>query len=166
MGKPEVPGARRDRDSGIDLTAQEVASQAAGRALADWIAEHPGEPGEGGVRILKDRTTVLVYWKGAVPAGLKSLAADQPVPVTFKPAPYSRAELNAAMDAVIANNPPGIITVAGSEPDYSGISIALSSKAPANAFDQVKAKTATGIPIGLRGIIDPKPLGSAADEVD
>ncbi|WP_410790413.1 hypothetical protein [Kribbella sp. C-35] len=143
-----------------------MASQAAGRALADWIAEHPGEPGEGGVRILKDRTTVVVYWKGAVPTGLQSLAADQPVAVTFKPAPYSRAELNAAMDAVVANNAPGIVTVVGSEPDYSSISIALSSKAPANAFDQVRSKAATAIPITLRGIIDPKPLGSAADEVD
>ncbi|HET6738692.1 MAG TPA: hypothetical protein VFH76_07155 [Kribbella sp.] len=157
MEQHDVADAWQNRDSDAELPPQETAAQAAGRALANWIAEHPGDSGEGGVRILKDRTTVLVYWKGTVPAGLKSLAAAQSVPVTFEPAPYSRAELNKAMDAVTANNY-GIVSAIGSEPDYSGISIALSSKAPPNAFDQVKATATTGIPITLRGIIDPKPL--------
>jgi hypothetical protein len=66
------------------------------------------------------------------------------------------------MDAVIANTTPGIVTVVGSEPDYSGITVALSSQAPPNAFDQVRSKAGTAIPITLRGIIDPKPLGAAA----
>jgi hypothetical protein len=162
MGEGDLAGADEIAMQALDLPPQEVVPQAASQALADWIGEHPGEPGEGGVRILKDRTTVLVYWKGAVPAGLQSLAAKQPVPVTFKTAPYSRVELNAAMDAVIANTTPGIVTVVGSEPDYSGITVALSSHAPPNAFDQVRSKAGTAIPITLRGIIDPKPLGAAA----
>jgi hypothetical protein len=58
----------------------------AGRALRVWIAAHPDETAAGGVRML-DRKAVVVYWKGNVPTGLQNLAAAQPVPVTFQPAP-------------------------------------------------------------------------------
>lgn len=102
MTKGEIPDTTVGGypDTGWPPTAAEQA----GRALADWIADHH-DRSSGGVWVLKDRTTVAVYWKGAVPAGLRRLAARQPVPVTFKPAPYSLDELNAAIDAVIANNP-------------------------------------------------------------
>lgn len=161
MQRHDRPGDRLSRDSATELPLEELAAQTAGHAMADWIAEHPGEPGKGGVRILKDRTTVLVYWKGTVPADLLGLAADQALQVTFKPAPYSRAELKRS-DGHRHRNNTGIVTVIASEPDYSSIVIGLTSKAPPNAIDEVK--TATDIPIKLRGIVAPKPLAATPDE--
>lgn len=157
MDRYDAPGAwsSRDPDAGPHLTRAE----AAGRALGAWIAAHRDDPGAGGVRVLKDRKTVLVYWKGAVPAGLQRLAASQAVPVTFQPAAYSRAELTAAAIAVMDNNP-DLVSAAGSEPDYSGISVVISSKAPANAFAHVKATTS--VPVTLRWIGDPTPLDGRA----
>ncbi|TDW95387.1 hypothetical protein EV137_2725 [Kribbella pratensis] len=138
-----------------------TAAETVGRALGNWIHDHRDDPGAGGVRVLKDRKTVLVYWKGVVPDGLQRLAASQAVPVTFQPAAYSRAELTAASIAVMDNNP-GVVSAAGSEPDYSGISVVVSAKAPANAFAQLKA---TGsVPVTLRWIGDPTPLSNTAAE--
>ncbi|MGW1341112.1 hypothetical protein ACWCOV_08670 [Kribbella sp. NPDC002412] len=155
MDKLDMPGARPDRDSDGGLLPDPA--ETAGRALGNWIADHPDDSASGGVRVLKDRKTVLVYWKGAVPDGLQSLAAGQPVPVTFKPAPYSRAELTAAVTEVMVNNP-DTVSAAGSTPDYTGISVVLSAKAPANALAEVQAKATSSIPIVLRKVGDPKPL--------
>ncbi|MEU4288812.1 hypothetical protein AB0E63_11360 [Kribbella sp. NPDC026596] len=155
MAKGEIPDATEGGypNPGWPPTVAEEA----GRALADWIAEHY-DRSSGSVWVLKDRTTVVVHWRGTVPVGLRSLAARQPVPVAFKPAPYSLDELNAAIDAVIANNP-GIVSAIGSEPDRSAISVALFSTAPPDAFAQLKARAGTSIPIVFRGLIDPIPLG-------
>lgn len=136
-------------------------AEKAGRKLAEWIADHPNDSGAGGVRVLKDRKTVLVYWKGTAPAGLRWLAACLPVRVTFQPAAYSRAELTAAVLAVMENNA-DVVSAAGSDPDYSGISVVLSSKAPAGAFARVKATSS--VPVALRWIGDPTPLRNTAGE--
>ncbi|HZX03204.1 hypothetical protein [Kribbella sp.] len=130
-------------------------AETVGRALGNWIHDHRDDPGAGGVRVLKDRKTVLVYWKGTVPDGLRRLAARQAVPVAFESAAYSRAELTAAVIAAMHNNP-GVVSAGGSEPDYSGISVVVSARAPANAFTEVKA-TST-VPVTLRWIGDPTPL--------
>jgi hypothetical protein len=158
MEKRDTPGARPNRESAAELLPPNPIYEA-GRALSAWIADHPGDPAAGGVRILKDHNTVLVYWKGTVPPGLQSLAARQPVPVTFQPAAYSSAELAAAVHAVMVNNPD--VASAGFLSDYSGIKVTLSSKAPPNALAAVKASST--IPIVLRGIGDPKPLDQAAE---
>jgi hypothetical protein len=155
MNKYRPATAGRDFDVGLRRTRAEKA----GHRLAEWIADHSDNPAACGVRVLTDRKTVLVYWKGTVPAGLRWLAARQPVAVKFHQAAYSRAELSAAVSAVM-NNPH--VSAAGSEPDYSGISVVLSAKAPADAFDQVKA-TST-VPTTLRWIGDPVPLGRPADD--
>jgi hypothetical protein len=81
----DAPGARSGRDP--DAESLPTAAETAGRALGNWIAGHRDDPGAGGVRVLKDRKTVLVYWKGAVPAGLQRLAASLAVPVAFQPLP-------------------------------------------------------------------------------
>lgn len=154
-GPVKQGGDPKDPIGPFPAEALPTAAETVGRALGNWIHDHRDDPGAGGVRVLEDRKTVLVYWKGAVPPGLHQLAASQAVPVTFKPAAYSRAELTAASIAVMDNNP-GVVSAAGSEPDYSGISVVVSAKAPANAFAQVKA-TST-VPITLRWIGDPTPL--------
>jgi hypothetical protein len=128
------------------------------RVLSGWIADHPDESSAGGVRILKDHCTVYVYWKEAVPAGLQSLAARQPIPITFQPAAYSAAELAAAVHAVMVDNPG--LSSAGFLSDYSGIQVTLSSKAPPDAL--TAAKASCSVPMVLRGIGDPRPLGRAA----
>jgi hypothetical protein len=158
MDKFDLPGARSSRDP--DPMSLPTAAETAGQALGNWIADHQDDPGACGVRVLKDRETVLVYWKGAVPAGLQRLAARQAMPVTFQSAAYSRAELTAAVIAVMDSSPD--VSAAGSEPDYSGISVVLSARAPAGAFAQVKATS--GVPVALRWIGDPVPLRKAVGE--
>ncbi|MER7245597.1 hypothetical protein [Kribbella sp. NPDC000426] len=56
--------------------------------------------------------------------------------MTFKQVAYSRAELTAAVAAVM-NHPE--VSAAGHEPDDSGLSVVLSSKAPTDAFAHVEA---------------------------
>ncbi|GAA1579527.1 hypothetical protein GCM10009789_36600 [Kribbella sancticallisti] len=157
MARYRAPDA--DSGPGIDPALCPTWAEKAGCKLGEWIAEHPDHGGAGGVRVLKDRKTVLVYWKGSVPAGLRSLAARLPVQVTFERAAYSRAELTAAVLAVMDHNPD--VSAAGSEPDYSGISVVLSSKAKADAFAHVKATSS--VPVALRWIGDPTPLRNTAD---
>jgi hypothetical protein len=53
-------------------------------------------------------------------------------------------------------NSDGMVSAAGSTPEYSAISVLLSAKAPPDALAQVKATSS--IPIILRGTGDPKPL--------
>ena len=153
------PAAESGRD--FDVGLQRTRAEKTGRKLAEWIAKHPDDRTAGGVRVLKDRRSVLVYWKGTAPAGLRLLAARQPVSVTFQQAAYSRAELTAAVAAVMKNPD---VSAAGSESDYSGISVVLSAKAPANAFARIKA-TST-VPTTLRWIGDPVPLRRAAGDDD
>ncbi|WP_157631100.1 hypothetical protein [Kribbella catacumbae] len=62
--------------------------------------------------------------------------------------------------AVMDNNPD--VSAAGSEPDYSGISVVLSSKAPANAFAQLKVTSS--VPTALRWVGDPTPLRNTEGE--
>jgi hypothetical protein len=59
MAKGEIPDATEGGYPDTELPPQEMAAQKAGRALADWIAEHH-DRSSGGVRVLKDRTTVVV----------------------------------------------------------------------------------------------------------
>jgi hypothetical protein len=158
MDRYAAPGAGSCRDP--DADSLPTAAETVGRALGNWIHDHRDEPGAGGVRVLKDRKAVLVYWKGAVPDGLQRLAASQAVPVTFQPAAYSRAELTAAVIAMMDTNP-AVVSAGGSEPDYSGISVVVSAKAPTNAFAQVKATSR--VPITLRWIGDPTPLDGCTD---
>jgi hypothetical protein len=158
MERYDALGSRSSRDSHAGL--RPTRAEKAGRKLAEWIADHPDDSGAGGVRVLKDRKTVLVYWKETAPAGLRWLAARLPVRVTFEQAAYSRAELTAAVIAVMDNNPD--VSAAGSEPDYSGISVVVSSKASANAFTQIKATSS--VPTALRWIGDPTPLRNTEGE--
>lgn len=153
MEKRDTPGARPNRESDAERPPSDLSFKV-GRTLSAWIADHPGDPAAGGVRILKDHNTILVYWKGTVPPGLQSLADRQPVPVTFQAAAYSSAELAAAVHAVMVNNPD--VASAGFLSDYSGIQVTLSFKAPPNALAAVEASSS--VPIVLRGIGDPKPL--------
>ncbi|WP_344215461.1 hypothetical protein [Kribbella sancticallisti] len=75
--------------------------------------------------------------------------------MTFQAAAYSAAELGAAVHETMVNNNPAVSSAAPL-PDYSGIQITLSSKAPPNTL--VQAKASSTIPIVLRGVNDPKPL--------
>jgi hypothetical protein len=49
-----------------------------------------------------------------------------------------------------------MIGAVGRAPDFSGLSVLISAKAPPGAFERPKAKSR--IPVILRGIGDPTPL--------
>lgn len=159
MAQGETLEGGAARDSGGEVLSGAV--EGAVRVLSGWIAGHSDESGAGGVRILRDLSTVWVYWKGAVPADLRSLAARQPIPITFQAAAYSSAELAAAVHAVMGDNPG--LSSAGFLSDYSGIQVTLSSKAPPNTL--AKAEASCSVPIVLRGIGDPRPLGQDGDAI-
>jgi hypothetical protein len=74
------------------ITPPPTQSQTTASTLADWIRTQFGDSA-GGVGVLRDRKTVVVYWKGPPPAALRRLADDQPAPVTFQPAAFSLGEL-------------------------------------------------------------------------
>jgi hypothetical protein len=131
-------------------------------ALAAWIRQNP-HSNAGGIRLLRDPNIVEVYWKGTAPPGLQSLAANQPVTVTFKAAAYSNAELESVAKAM-GTKFKGIVAAAGPMPDYSGVGVTLKSTAPSTALADIKA--AHTVPIILEGTGDPVPAaGRSSSQV-
>ncbi|MGW6197001.1 hypothetical protein ACWF0M_12715 [Kribbella sp. NPDC055110] len=128
-------------------TPEETTAQ----ALMQWLSLNPNTS-VGGVRILDDHKTVVVYWKGSPPPALQDFASTLPVPVTSRGAAYSKDELVAAGHEVMRENPE--VTSAAPSRDYSGVTITLSSKtaAPATTLTTIRAQSA--VPIVLRGIED------------
>jgi hypothetical protein len=129
-------------------------SEEAGDVLAGWIYDHP-DANKCGVAILRERPGVVVYWKGTPPVGLQRLAAEQPVPVTFRQADYSLEELDPIARSVVADNP-GVVSSAGPIRDYSGVGVTLWSKAPPTAMAMLRAKYP--VPIRFERYSDPMPL--------
>jgi hypothetical protein len=115
-----------------------------------WLTENP-DTNAGGVCILRDHKTVVVYWKGDPPADLQRFVAGQPVPVAIRKATYSRAELVAAARFLLEANK-GVISSAGPNDDFSGVGISLSSKAPETALEALRAQCE--VPIEFRGVRD------------
>ncbi|MER7244639.1 hypothetical protein [Kribbella sp. NPDC000426] len=132
-------------------------------ALSDWIAKNP-DPDVGGVRILPDLKTVMVYWKGAPPAGLRNLAVTLPMPVTFQASPYSLADLDPIARKVLADNR-DVVSSTGPSHDYSGVSVTLWSTAPLNATIARLNKEAS-VPIIFDKTADPVDLAGTTDTSD
>jgi len=74
--------------------------------------------------ILPERKTIVVYWKGSVPAGLQSLADGQPVSVSFRMADFSEIELMAAARSLVSDNL-DIVASAGPSQDCAGVGVKL-----------------------------------------
>jgi len=130
----------------LDITAD---------ALSAWIAKNPNA-NVGGVRIFRDTKTVAAYWKGTPPAGLRSLADAQPMPVTFYASPYSLAELDPMARQVLAGNR-HLVSSTGPSKDYSGITVTLWSTAPIKAtMAELNAKAA--VPVVFDKVADPVDL--------
>ncbi|WP_327640796.1 hypothetical protein OHB24_21105 [Kribbella sp. NBC_00482] len=132
--------------------------ETAAQALMALLEENPSAS-RGGVAVAEDRKSVVVYWKGDPPASVKSFAAGQPVPVVFRGAAYSQAELMAAAWSLLEENK-GVVTSAGPSSDYSGVAIGLSSKVPAPEAAVAALKAHAAVPIEFIGIEDIKPLAS------
>lgn len=146
-------GDPRDPEGPVPVELVPTPELTALRAVGDWIAKNPS-PNAGGAKIADDRKSVIVSWKGTVPPGLNALAASQPVPVTFRVAAYSSDELAAVAKSLVTDNP-GVVTSAAESPDYSGVVVWLSSKAPPTALANLKARSTVpifrepGHPLGL-----------------
>lgn len=153
---PKVP---KDPEGTVPAELLPTPGATAADALSEWITENP-HPNAGGIEIVRDQMSVLVYWKGTPPAALQELADRQAVPVTFKVADYSVDELIPIVKQLVSDNR-DIVDSAGPSRDYSGISVTLRSKAPANALSQMRAKA--GVPVVSDGVGDSVPLGDTGD---
>jgi hypothetical protein len=149
---PNAPEAQISTDFPLPTQAETAA-----QALSAWIAENPSAD-MGGLRVLRDHQTVVVYWKGTAPADLRSLAARQPVPVTFRVAAYSREELMPVAKSLVSNNR-DIVDSAGPSSDYCGVGVRLKSTAPSTALAEMRA--ASSVPIVFEGFGDSIPLGGS-----
>ena len=135
-------------------------------ALADWITAHPGS---GVAGLVPDRAAqrLDVWWHGPVPAGVDAVAARvrDGVPVRFRRAAHSQAELVRARDAVmtarLANSPltkplagRGLTLQTGPvQPDGSGVDFMVaptSTTVPApSAADLAWARTLFAALVGV-----------------
>jgi hypothetical protein len=140
----------KDPEGPVLGEVQPTAAEDAADAVMRWLTENP-DTNAGSVRILDDRKTVVVYWKGDPPTELQQVVASQSVPVTIRQATYSRAELVAAARSLMEANK-GVISSAGPNHDFSGVGITLSSKAPETALAALRAQSA--VPIEFRGVQD------------
>ncbi|WUJ67701.1 hypothetical protein OG809_21595 [Kribbella soli] len=127
----------------------------AAHTVGDWISENPNA-NAGGVVILRDPEAVAVYWKGPPPPELQSLAAAQPMPVTFHAATYSLADLDPVARQVLADHR-DVVSSTGPNHDYSGISVSLWSTAPVEAT-MAKLNAESDVPIFFWMIADPVDL--------
>ncbi|GAA3600981.1 hypothetical protein GCM10022235_86170 [Kribbella ginsengisoli] len=127
----------------------------AAQAVMGWLVEHPSTDA-GTVRILRDRETVVVYWKGAPPAELKQVVASQVVPVAIRNAVYSRTELVAAAWALMRANR-GVVNSAGPNSDFTAVGFTIRPDAPESAVEAVRAGSA--VPVEFRGVEDIRNAG-------
>lgn len=157
-GPIRLGGDPRDPTGPVKGEVLPTPVETAAQALMALLEENPSAS-RGGVAVAEDRKSVVVYWKGDPPASVKSFAAGQPVPVVFRGAAYSQAELMAAAWSLLEENK-GVVTSAGPSSDYSGVAIGLSSKVPAPEAAVAALKAHAAVPIEFIGIEDIKPLAS------
>ncbi|TDD43126.1 hypothetical protein E1263_41850 [Kribbella antibiotica] len=91
------------------------------RELAARIHASKG-PNAGGVLGQRVEGPVIVYWKGPPPDGLRRLAAQQPVPVSFEEAAYALDELMPIAKQFMDDHG-DVLASTGPLKDYSGVSI-------------------------------------------
>ncbi|MFI5712964.1 hypothetical protein [Kribbella sp. NPDC051620] len=87
---------------------------------------------------------LVVYWKGEVPAELRRLADEQPVPVTFAPAAFSLGELMPVARRLMTDHS-AILESTGPAKDFSGVSAWLKDDAPTAAVEALIADA--GVPV-------------------
>jgi hypothetical protein len=130
----------------IPAGASPTKAEAAASALMRWLDAHP-RSGAGGVSV--EAGSVVVPWKGSVPAEFSMLAKSQPAPVQFVDAPYSAAELLAEAERVAKANQQLVADV-GPRDDYSGLVVELSDPT-ATPADQAVRQINSTVPVTVRG---------------
>ncbi|MEV4263550.1 hypothetical protein [Kribbella sp. NPDC049584] len=143
---PVVLGGEPKRPGPSALWVQTPA-QKAGQDLADWTSQHPSR-NMASVAPSDDGKGLVVYWKGTVPPGLQTLAASQPVPVTFRSAAYSGPELSDLGESLLETDPNLASTWAKS--DYSALMVRTKPNAPSNTVTTLRTKTS--VPIEYAGV--------------
>jgi hypothetical protein len=123
--------------------------------LSGWIAQSPNV-NVGGVRLLRDRNAVVVYWKGTPPAELQSLAAAQRIPVIFHATTYSLADLDLVARQLMTDHG-DTVSSTGPNRDYSGVSVTLWSTAPV-AATMTRLNAEATVPITFWKFADPVDL--------
>ena len=154
MAEDRTDGGRHRASEAVPVPLPTVA-EIVGDALSGWIAEHPNV-NACGVAIQRDREAVAVYWKGTPPSELQSLAAAQPVPVSFYSATYSLADLDPVARQVLADHR-DVVSSTGPNHGYSGISVTLWSTAPVDAT-MAELNAESDVPIFFWMVADPVDL--------
>jgi hypothetical protein len=117
--------------------------------LMRWLDANRS-PGLGGVSVNEDGGSVTVYWKGAVPAALRKLAAGQVAPVTFKAAEFSAAELDREA-ARVADANPNLVASVGPLGDYSGLGVELDAAAKGATKADLRTGLTAAVPVTVTG---------------
>lgn len=123
--------------------------------LCAWIAQHPNA-NVGGVALPRDGNIIKVYWKGAPPPELQTLAAAQPMPVIFHAAAYSAADLDPVARQLMTDHG-DTVSSTGPSHDYSGVSVTLRPTAPA-AATMAKLNAESPVPVIFWRFDDPVDL--------
>jgi hypothetical protein len=144
----------------IPKGASPTKAESAASALMRWLDAHP-RSGAGGVSV--EAGTVVVPWKGPVPAEFSTLAGNQPVPVRFVDAPYSATELLTEAERVAKANQQLIADV-GPRNDYSGLVVELSNSTTIPA-DQAVQQIGSTVPVTVRGRTELSPAFSRDGDV-
>ncbi|MCX5233038.1 hypothetical protein [Streptomyces sp. NBC_00233] len=123
-------------------------------AKADEIvakAKASGSEGYGSITISAVNRSMDLYWKGQVPASVQSLIGDMPsgLSARVKSAPYSLAELQSAMPALISQQSTQQAKIIGVGPaaDASGLKISIAGDT--TAARHLPAVRDSSVPIAI-----------------
>jgi hypothetical protein len=127
--------------AGFSSWAEVHAVQERQDVVADQLAEAavaPDGTGFGSIVAEPDNRQLRLYWKGALPASVRALLAqDTEVTVIVQPAAYSATELQSEIDRMMAARPAGLapsadrVTGAGPRSDSSGLKVFVNGTAAA-----------------------------------
>lgn len=146
-------GLREDLPAAAQHVSADMASRATIAATADEIAELGEGAGFAGQVIDQASSTITVYWKGAAPKTVHTLAAQRTGPTVkiVEGRPYSRAEVMAASERLMQSAVADQIGVQSTavRPDGTGLEVRVQGQVPA---EQGKAEVARVAGIDASGI--------------
>lgn len=131
-------------------------------AVAEAIRARYGEDqGFGEIAVADDRGGLILFWYGEPPADLAGVTGD--VPVEVVPSPYRRADLQRAVQEIFAaGTVHGPVTIAGSQPDGTGITIGVEAELTEQQRRALEADLSerVGVPVTVEAGVRVVPAGA------